>query len=191
KGTIQGGIISPLLSNVVLNDLDHWVSRQWHTFETEHPYTKGYNKFRALRDTNLKQGYIVRYADDFKIITDSYHSAVKWFHAVKLYLKDRLKLEISEEKSKIVNLRKQHSEFLGFSICVKQKGNKWVCHSHIAEKKKVQIKSEIKQRIRAIQEAPTAQNALLYNSLILGIHNYFRYATHVNLDLNKIGRAHV
>ena len=186
KGTIQGGIISPLLSNVVLNDLDHWVSRQWHTFETEHPYTKGYNKFRALRDTNLKQGYIVRYADDFKIITDSYHSAVKWFHAVKLYLKDRLKLEISEEKSKIVNLRKQHSEFLGFSICVKQKGNKWVCHSHIAEKKKSQIKSEIKQRIRAIQEAPTAQNALLYNSLILGIHNYFRYATHVNIDLNKI-----
>lgn len=67
KGTIQGGIISPLLSNVVLNDLDHWVSRQWHTFETEHPYTKGYNKFRALRDTNLKQGYIVRYADDFKV----------------------------------------------------------------------------------------------------------------------------
>ncbi|WP_420915689.1 group II intron reverse transcriptase/maturase [Enterococcus raffinosus] len=186
KGTIQGGIISPLLSNVVLNDLDHWVSKQWHTFETKYPYTKGYNKFRALRDTNLKQGYIVRYADDFKIMTNDYPTALKWFHAVKLYLKDRLKLDISNEKSKIVNLRKCKSEFLGFAICVKQKGKKWVCNSRISNKKKDQIKEEIKQRIKDIQKSPTAQNALLFNALVLGVHNYFRYATHINLDLNRM-----
>ena len=142
KGTIQGGIISPLLSNVVLNDLDHWVSKQWHTFETKYPYTKGYNKFRALRDTNLKQGYIVRYADDFKIMTNDYPSALKWFHAVKLYLKDRLKLDISNEKSKIVNLRKRKSEFLGFTICVKQKGKNGFVIRIFLTKRKIKLKRD-------------------------------------------------
>lgn len=107
KDTPQGGILSPLLSNVVLNDLDHWVATQWHTFSTDYPYTKGYNKFRALRDTNLKEGYIVRYADDFKILTTDYETATKWFYAVQSYLKERLKLDISLEKSKIINLKKK------------------------------------------------------------------------------------
>ncbi|WP_258763995.1 reverse transcriptase domain-containing protein, partial [Enterococcus faecium] len=153
KGTIQGGIISPLLSNVVLNDLDHWVSKQWHTFETKYPYTKGYNKFRALRDTNLKQGYIVRYADDFKIMTNDYPSALKWFHAVKLYLKDRLKLDISNEKSKIVNLRKRKSEFLGFTICVKQKGKNGFVIRIFLTKRKIKLKKRLNKELKIFKRA--------------------------------------
>lgn len=186
KGTPQGGILSPLLSNVVLNDLDHWVATQWHTFSTNYPYTKGYNKFRALRESNLKEGYIVRYADDFKILTTNYETAVKWFFAVKSYLKERLKLDISLEKSKIINLRKKRSEFLGYSFSVEKKSKKWICVSHISEKKQKQIKTEIKERIKIIKKNPNVKNLLNYNSLILGIQNYFRYATCVNLDLSKI-----
>ena len=46
------------------------------------------------------------------------------------------------------------------------KGEKWVCNSHISDKKKNQIKKEIKQRIKDIQKSPTAQNDLLFNALV-------------------------
>jgi RNA-directed DNA polymerase len=116
KGVPQGGLLSTLLSNVVLNDLDHWVAGQWEFFPLTQPQksrdSERYVKIRA----NLKEGYLVRYADDFKIICRDWKSAQKWYHAVVLYLKDRLKLEVSPEKSQIINLRKRESEFLGFTI---------------------------------------------------------------------------
>lgn len=65
KGVPQGGILSPLLSNVVLNDLDQWVANQWETFETRHKYSGNDVKIANLkRASQLKEGYIVRYADD-------------------------------------------------------------------------------------------------------------------------------
>ncbi|WP_039785988.1 group II intron reverse transcriptase/maturase, partial [Paenibacillus riograndensis] len=116
KGTPQGGILSPLLSNIVLNDLDQWVAGQWADFTTTHKYDRDDNKYMALKKSHLKEGYIVRYADDFKILCRDWKTAQKWYHAVRSYLQERLKLDISPEKSQILNLRKRCSEFLGFTI---------------------------------------------------------------------------
>ncbi|HEY2492858.1 MAG TPA: group II intron reverse transcriptase/maturase [Paenibacillus sp.] len=186
KGTPQGGILSPLLSNIVLNDLDQWVAGQWENFKTNHLYSFDYSKYIPLKRTALKEGYIVRYADDFKVLCRDWRTAQKWFHAVRLYLKDRLKLDISPEKSQIVNLRKRKSEFLGFTVWAAKKGEKRVAYTGINNKKKLQIKEEAKKHIRKIQKNPIALNAYLFNSFVLGIHNYFSKATHVNVDFSRL-----
>jgi RNA-directed DNA polymerase len=63
KGVPQGGIISTLLSNIVLNELDWWIHSQWEGMKTKE-YSIQQHKIRALKQTNLKTMYIVRYADD-------------------------------------------------------------------------------------------------------------------------------
>ncbi|MDM5186193.1 group II intron reverse transcriptase/maturase [Bacillus sp. DX4.1] len=185
KGTPQGGILSPLLSNVVLNDLDWWISSQWENIKTKKPYTIE-TKNQLLSKAKLKKMYIVRYADDFKIFTNNHQSATKIFHAVEGYLKNQLNLNISNEKSTITNLKRKSSDFLGFSIKSVKKLKRHVANTHISEKKKKDILEKAKTRIKAIQKNPTAKTVQGYNSYVLGIKNYYRIATHVNIDFAEI-----
>ncbi len=186
KGVPQGGLLSTLLSNIVLNDLDHWVAGQWEFFPLNKAYKTREGELYAKKRTKLKEGYLVRYADDFKILCRDWKTAQKWFHAVRLYIKQRLKLDISPEKSQVINLRKRESEFLGFTIRANQKGKKRVAHTGIKANKKRKIKVEAKKHIQRIKASPTAQNALLFNSFVLGIHNYFNRATHVNNEFSRL-----
>lgn len=185
KGTPQGGILSPLLSNIVLNDLDHWVAGQWEFFETNYKYG-GRDKYKAMDKTKLKKGFIIRYADDFKILCKDAKTAWKWYHAVRKYLKDRLKLDISPEKSQVVNLRKRHTEFLGFKIKAVRKGKRFFAKSNIRDKKIKEIKEKAKRLVKRIQNEKSSRGAVLFNTFVLGEHNYFKYATHAYKDFNRI-----
>ncbi|MBE1556138.1 reverse transcriptase domain-containing protein [Sporosarcina limicola] len=179
-------MLSPLLSNIVLNDLDQWVANQWELFPLTSPIKSQPGKRNAKMKTNLKEGYIVRYADDFKILCRDWKTAEKWYHAVKLYLKERLKLDISPEKTKIINLRKRKSAFLGFTIRANRKRKTRVAHTFVKAEKMQKIKAETKKRVQELRTSPTAQNALRFNSLVLGLHNYFNRATHVNLAFSRL-----
>jgi RNA-directed DNA polymerase len=199
KGTPQGGIISPLLANIALNEYDHWIKSQWEGIMTKSNYSlkNGYesNKLRALKKTNLKEVYIVRYADDFKLFCRNHNDAVKIFEATKKWLKERLKLEISPEKSKIVNLRKNYSDFLGIKLKVTKKRkdrndkDKFVVQSQIGNKAYQKIITTIKEHAKKMQKpkdnkGSKAVNA--YNSYVLGVHNYYNCATNCNIDFSKI-----
>lgn len=187
KGTPQGGILSPLLSNIVLNELDWWISDQWETFKSKHEYGRNDSKYLALKNkSKMKEMFIVRYADDFKVFTRNYNSAIKLLNGTKMWLKERLHLDISKEKSKIVNLNTNYSEFLGFKMKVHNKGDKRVIKSHISNKAKNNVIRELKEQIIEIQKNTIAKNVNKYNSKVLGIHNYYKVATNVSKDFREI-----
>lgn len=200
KGTPQGGILSPLLANIVLNELDWWISSQWETMPTHKKYAipKNHNGIsdcrsyinQVLRRSTLKEMYIVRYADDFKIFCRKRSDADKIFIAVRKWLKERLKLEISEEKSKVVNLKKRYSEFLGFKLKAVKKADKYVVRSYMSEKAVKRETEKLIDQIKVIQHSKNTTEQILqikqYNSMVFGIHNYYRYATVINHDCMRM-----
>lgn len=187
KGTPQGGILSPLLANVVLNELDWWIASQWDNHPTNYPYKHQRSKLLALKETQLKEIKIVRYADDFKIMCKDCDTAQKIFMATKKWLNERLHLEISPEKSKITNIRKNYSEFLGLKLKVKKgKAGKYTNRSHMRDKAKKLAVEKLKKQIKSIQKNPTREAVNKYNSTVLGLQNYYSMSTMVNYDFVEI-----
>ena len=183
----------------MLNELDWWIANQWETIPTRHQYTDVHDKsskYRALRRTKLKECYIVRYADDFKLFCRKRSDAVKLFKATKQWLMDRLGLEISPEKSKIVNLKRHYSDFLGFRLKLHKKGKKkngeprYTVKSHISKKAEKKIKDKTHELVKEIQKPQGVQTGYgavnKYNAYVIGIHNYYAKATLVSLDFSQI-----
>lgn len=203
KGTPQGGIISPLLANIVLNELDKWVESQWqnnpiavnsgrfrqigntNVFDKSHGY-------RKMKNTNLKEMWLVRYADDFRIFCRNKEDAQSTKEAVTAWIAERLRLEVSPEKTKVVNTRKRYTEFLGFKLRVRPKSHKYVVASHICDKKFSLVRQSLVAQAKHIAR-PTGGKGQLYeirrfNSMVLGIQNYFQLATCICLDCRAIHR---
>jgi group II intron reverse transcriptase/maturase len=203
KGTPQGGIISPLLANIVLNELDWWVASQWE----EHPVatsrgryriigkTEVFDKshgYRLMKNTELKEMHIVRYADDFRIFCKTKEEAIKTKEAVTKWIEERLRLEVSPEKTRIVNTRKRWSEFLGFKIRVRPKHHKYVVQSAICDKKGKAETDKLVEQAKNIAKPRERKTCLgeiqLYNSMVLGIQNYYQLATCISIDCRVIHR---
>jgi len=199
KGTPQGGIISPLLANIVLNELDWWIENQWQENPVVWSGKRYYDAkgrpikshgYEAMRATRLKEMYIIRYADDFRVFCPNADVAYRAMAAVKQWLKERLRLDVSPEKTRVVNLKKQYSEFLGIKMRLRRKKDKMVVHSRVGDKAIRKIRLEAKQKVKSIvrpQKSNTDVHAIHdYNAFVMGVHNYYRMATAVSMDFAEL-----
>lgn len=202
KGTPQGGILSPLLANIVLNELDQWVDSQWEENPIAYRYAVGKNVsgspikssgYRAMRGTKLKEMYIVRYADDFRIYCRTQDEAERTLIAVKQWLSKRLKLELSPDKTRVVNVKNRYMEFLGFKTKLQRKGNKYVIKSHINDKQMTRIRKQLVEQAKRIAQPRSERKEigeiLLYDSMVMGIQNYYHIASEISHDCSTLNRA--
>ena len=118
-GTPQGGILSPLLSNVYLNDFDWYVGRKY--MEPHRKCKHKCNDTRRLKWSGVTPKYNFRYADDWVILTSTQEEAFRLKHELTKYFKAKLKLELSQEKTYVTDLRGNGIHFLGFIVKAEKK----------------------------------------------------------------------
>ena len=182
EGTPQGGILSPLLANVYLDILDEYVAKQWINKSVHTHYRDQSAKMTALRKrSNLIPGVLVRYADDFVIVTDSKAHAAFW--------KERV-LELSAEKTLITDVRKRYVQFLGFEYkVVPGKSRKGYIPRTIPNRTRLERKvEEIKKNLLAIPKNVSKEIVVdaihKVNSQIRGLVNYYQATTWVSVAMS-------
>lgn len=212
KGIQHGGIISSLIENIYLNEFDWWIAKQWEIFKPKNwnpkivengPSTHAKVRYVLIREgVKLKPIFLVRYLDEILLFTDTEDNANKILYACETWFEKRLKLEIIKEKS-IINLKKQSVDFLGFDIKAIKKGKtdnkrgqsgiKYVADTHMTKIAKKHVKELLCDQIKRIQRTPNSHRCIKelgkYNSLIIKIHNYYKFATQVNADLNALAMS--
>jgi RNA-directed DNA polymerase len=190
-GTMQGGILSPLLANVYLDVFDQWIAYQWIDKPTKYPYTRHSNKIASLKRTKIRPAYLIRYADDWVLVTKSKEEAVEWKKRIAQFLEKELKLSLSDEKTTITHVKRRKVKFLGFEYKV-VKGNtkKGVIPRTKPDVGKIQSKTKaLLKRVKELRRQPTTEKVIhhinLINSTIRGIINYYQSATWVHFVLAK------
>jgi RNA-directed DNA polymerase len=178
-GTPQGGVISPLLANVYLHELDRFHHKR---FTNRTPWER--EKCRKHGGNNA--GY-VRYADDFVYLCNGHIEDVrKLKEEVASYLSDELHLTLSEEKTIITHVN-DGFEFLGFRFFRgRDREGKWKPKTAIPQSK---IES-VKENIRRLTERDhtymdEAAVVARLNAVLRGWGNYYRHMPAV-IDFRKV-----
>jgi group II intron reverse transcriptase/maturase len=150
KGVPQGSPLSPLLSNIMLNELDKEMERQ------------------GLR--------YVRYADDFSVYCKSESAAQKIGNNLFLFLKNKLKLPINREKSGI--RRPVNFTILGYRfVPTYVKGERGKYQLVASEKSWKTLKEKLKQTTRKTTPMSFDERIEKLNEITRGWLNYFRIAS--------------
>lgn len=172
-GTPQGGIISPLLANIALSALDEAIMAPWQPGGEQ---ATQWGRRKRVRH-GMGNWRIVRYADDFVIMTNGSRDDVVALKEQVAQVLGGLGLRLSEAKTRITHL--EHGiDFLGFHLQWKQRrgGGKWYCMTFIADKAFRSIKQTLRRLIPRRSPRPLTAVILEVNAALRGWVYYFRHA---------------
>jgi RNA-directed DNA polymerase len=163
QGVPQGGVISPLLSNIYLTEMDQMLERAKATTR------------------NGKYTYVeyARFADDLVVLIDAHPRNAWLLGAVNKRLREefaKLQVEINEEKSRIVDLERAESfGFLGFDFRRLRSMERQVWRAHYTPKmkKRTALLRKLKDVFRRYQSQPVDRVVQLINPVLRGWVNYF------------------
>ena len=149
EGTPQGGPLSPLLSNILLNELDQELEKRGHRF--------------------------VRYADDISIYVRSRVAAKRVLGSIRRFLENKLLLEVNQKKTRICRPVKLTLLGYGF-VSVYKKGAKGQYRLRVAPASMKRLKLKLKGLTRKTRPISLTDRIGQINRLMKGWLQYFKYA---------------
>lgn len=162
RGVPQGGVISPLLSNIYLNEVDMMLEKC----------------IDVTSNGRWPRVAYARFADDLVVLIDGHPRQARLRWAVAKRIREelaKLKVEVNEEKTRTVNLAQGESfGFLGFDFRRKKsKGGKWMPHKVPQTKKRTALLRNLKEIFRRYKSQRTDALINKINPILRGWVNYF------------------
>lgn len=161
KGVPQGGVISPLLSNLYLDQVDRMLERA-----------------KAVTFDGYTHVEYARYADDLVVMIDGHPSHGRLRRQVERRIREelvKLRVDVNEEKSKVVDLKAGASfGFLGFDFRrIKSREGHWRPHFAPKMKKRTMLLGKLRRIFRVHRSQPVALIVAEINPILRGWWNYF------------------
>jgi RNA-directed DNA polymerase len=162
RGVPQGGVISPLLSNIYLNEVDRMLEKAK----------------EVTRNGRYRYVEYARFADDLVVLVDAYRQHDGLFRAVQRRIReefDKLQVEINEDKSRIVDLGKEESfGFLGFEFRrIRSLRGVWRPNYAPRMKKRTALLQKLKEVFRRFRSQPADRIVEVINPILRGWVRYF------------------
>jgi RNA-directed DNA polymerase len=172
-GTPQGGILSPLLANIALSVLDEHLHAPWKPGGTMG--TAWQRRSRRCKD--LPNWRLVRYADDFVVLTDGTDHHLHELRETITRVLAPLGLRLSPAKTRVVHMS-EGFDFLGFRIQWKPKRgtNKWYVYTFIADRPFRSVKAKIRALTPRTSQQDLRAVLIRTNQITRGWANYFKHA---------------
>jgi RNA-directed DNA polymerase len=171
EGTPQGGIVSPLWTNIYLNEFDQW---HWNKYTGIPKLDKKKRRYQGIGNAIM-----TRYADDFIVLTNANHDdAVKMKEEIAEWFPANLSLELNLEKTQITHVT-DGWDFLGFHLQYRpEQSNRTQAWLQVVPSHKgIQ---RVRDKIREITSLhgrfiPDPELFMMINAIVRGWANYYRY----------------
>jgi len=162
RGVPQGGVISPLLSNIYLNEVDKMLEK--------------------AKEVTRREGWdameYARFADDMVVVVDPHWRNHELWRKVEKRLREeigQLKVDVNEDKSRVVNLKDDETFcFLGFDFRrTRTRADRWMPLKTPALKKRTALLQKLKEQFGRFESQPVARVIEVINPILRGWVNYF------------------